>query len=344
MTRASINIIGCGKLGKTLANLFNKQKNLLLSGIVNSSYESAVKAVQFIGGGQAYAQLRDLPAADFFFITTPDDKIQAVCEELVSGNQLQPGTIVVHCSGSLSSEVLSKARQKGGHIASLHPVKSFAQPQECVTSFSGTYCALEGDAAALPRLKNLFGSLGAKIFLIKQEKKALYHAASVLANNYLISLHHQALQAYHFADLDEQTANHLTTMLMTDALQNLKKLPHSAALTGPLQRGDKQTLEKHLQALAPHSELSSVYTTLGRSTLPLTQHSETQKKSLALLFKASPSKVLTASWLDTPLGPMIALADEEALCALNFADQEDLERELARLRTKTQACLVPGET
>jgi len=278
-----MNFIGCGRLGKALAALFHKNNAAIIGGVVNSSYNSALAATQFIGAGIAYEHINDLPPADIYFITTSDDAIQPICAELVKENTLNPDTIIVHCSGSLTSDILSQAKQRNCSIASIHPIKSFAHPEESIKTFPGTYCAMEGDSIALPRLKTLFEKIDAHVFTINKEKKSLYHAAGVLANNYLVTLHYQAVQAYTLAGIDDETANTLVTMLMTDAMNNLKQLTHPAALTGPLQRGDSQTISQHLQALKNHSEIRDIYAALGRTTLTLTEHAENKKQELAAL-------------------------------------------------------------
>ena len=60
--------------------------------------------------------------------------------------------------------------------------------------------------------------------------------------------------------------------------------------------------------------------------------------------KLGHSNILKASWLDTPLGPMIAIADEEALYLLEFVDRRGLEREIERLRQRTKSAIIPGRT
>src|ERR1700730_8815968 len=60
--------------------------------------------------------------------------------------------------------------------------------------------------------------------------------------------------------------------------------------------------------------------------------------------KLGSSNILKAAWLDTPLGPMLAIADEEALYLLEFVDRRGLEREIERLRWKTKSAIIPGHT
>jgi predicted short-subunit dehydrogenase-like oxidoreductase (DUF2520 family) len=274
MSISRINFIGCGRLGKSLATLFKKNKVALISGIVNTSYKSAVDAVNFIGQGTAYNHIHELPPASIYFITTRDDVIQTTFDKLVAADIIPNGAAIVHCSGSLTSSILSKSKKRHYYIASIHPIKSFATPEDSVKNFTGTYCSIEGDSTILPTLKNLFAQIGAHVFSINKKHKNIYHAAGVLANNYLVTLHYHALACYKAAGIHEKTAKAIVSMLMGDTLNKLNKLAHKNALTGPIQRGDAQTVKNHLHSLEGHPLIENIYASLGRATIPLTKHSE----------------------------------------------------------------------
>jgi predicted short-subunit dehydrogenase-like oxidoreductase (DUF2520 family) len=281
MSTTQINFIGCGRLGKTIAKLIKIHQLGTLQAIKNSSFESSIKAVQFIGEGQAYLTFQDLPRADIYFITTPDDQIQSSCEQLAHKHFLKKDAIVVHASGSLTSSILASAKEQGCHIASIHPIKSFANPTQCIHDFSGTFCAIEGDEKAIAFIAPLFEKMGGIIFTVNKDHKTLYHAACVIANNYLITLHHAAFQCFKEARIEEVTAKKLASTLMKSALNNIDHLTHEAALTGPLQRGDIQTVLSHLQTL--NVNIKTLYSTLGLATLPLTEQTTPTKEVLLKL-------------------------------------------------------------
>ena len=154
-----------------------------------------------------------------------------------------------------------------------------------VEVFKGTYCAFEGSKLALEKLLPLFRAIDSQLFLIEKNDKALYHAASVFASNYLVTLASMAEVCYKKAGLSSKLAKILTRALMAQTFSKIQCLDESsAALTGPLQRGDKNTLNKHLQALKPFFFFLFVYKNLARATLPLTQHDERLKETLAPLF------------------------------------------------------------
>lgn len=275
-----INFIGCGGLGKTIAKLIHIHKLGTITGIKNSSYKSTVNAIQFIGEGKACATFKELPPADLYFIATSDDQIQPSCEQLSHEHIFKKNTIVIHLSGSRTSDILISAKNKGCHIASFHPIKSFVNPETHLSDFKDTYCAVEGDKIAVDYITHLFQKLGAIVFTINKDQKALYHAACVIANNYLVTLHHSASKCFQESGVDKTTAEKLTSSLMQNMLNNLNNLTYQEALTGPIQRGDIKTITSHLQTLQPNELIKNIYAVLGLGTLALTKHDQEQKEIL----------------------------------------------------------------
>jgi predicted short-subunit dehydrogenase-like oxidoreductase (DUF2520 family) len=281
----TINFIGCGRLGRIIARLFVLQKAGTVLGITNTSLQSAQSAVDFIGQGTAVEVVEKLPEAMVYFIATRDDCVRDTCEQLVALKRLKRNTVIIHCSGALFVDVLNSAKNAGCLIANVHPIKSFANPETSVHAFAGTYCAFDGDEEALPYVKQLFEAIGGQIFKINQENKKLYHAAMVMANNYLVTLHYHATQNLMASGIDETIAKTLASNLMIDALNNLQSLDHASALTGPLQRGDLQTIENHLNALKNNPLTRHIYTSLGKGTLTLTNHPSSIKAKLNELLR-----------------------------------------------------------
>lgn len=276
----TINFIGCGRLGKTIAKLIFLNKIATIRGVINSTVESSINAVKFIGQGIAINKLNELPEADITFITTRDDNIKSICDEIVKLSILKHNSIVIHCSGSLSSDVLMTAKKINCLIASTHPARSFANPQATVDSFNRTLCSYEGDKEALPVVRMLFEGIGGQLIEINKERKSKYHVASVMANNYLVALHYHAMNNFIASGIKEETAHQLVAAFMEDAFNNLKTLQHKLALTGPIQRGDVKTIKNHTEILEDDAISRAIYASLGLGTIPLTDHSNSVKKEL----------------------------------------------------------------
>lgn len=283
----SINIIGCGKLGKTIGKLIVKNNAGNVLGIVNSSLASGKKSAEYLGEGIAFESVNELPKADFYFITTKDDLIEEMANKLHTANVLKPGATVLHCSGSLSSSVLNKVKENDCFVASIHPIKSFANPGRAISTFHGTYCAIEGDERAVLILTSFFQQMGAITFPIKKENKSIYHAGGVIANNYLVTLHYQAMQCYMKAGVDKEIAKGIVSMLMKDAFDNLNNFSHTQALTGPIQRGDIKTVSTHVSLLKQDASLlatKDIYLSMGRGTISFTEHELSIKNKLMDVF------------------------------------------------------------
>lgn len=276
----TLNIIGAGKLGKTLGYLLAQNTTITLSGVCNTTLASSQEAVNILGSGKAYPSIQALPPADLTLIATPDSLIEKVANELSQQTNLAPQSIVFHCSGALSSEILSSLRLFGCAIASVHPMKSFVNTALANQNLAGIYCALEGDTSALAILSPLFTSLGAIPFAISNQAKGLYHAAAVFASNYLVTLGHQASLCLQGAGVTPELVMPIILHLMQSSLNNLKQtLSFNQALTGPLQRGDLSTLQKNLQALT-NKEQQQLYALLGKATLPLTTLDDDQYEKI----------------------------------------------------------------
>lgn len=262
--RATLSIIGCGKLGRTLGRLWQAQNSFTLLDILNRSVVSAQQAAAFIGAGVAALSVEALRPADVYLIGVGDDQIGPCCEALVAAGKLQSGSIVFHCSGALSSLELVSATERGAAVASIHPIRSFADPQQVAEHFAGTWCGSEGDTAALAVLDPAFRAIGAQLVAIQREQKTLYHAAAVFASNYLVTLVDVAQQTYAAAGIPPELALQLIEPLLSESAANAFRLGPAAALTGPVARGDLATVARQQRALQqwqPHiAELYQQFT------------------------------------------------------------------------------------
>lgn len=277
-----VNFIGCGRLGKTLAFLLKQTGQVKIQHIVNKNYVNAEKAAAFIGEGRACQNIKQLEPADIYFITTPDHVISNLCNDLLQHNKLNKNNIVVHCSGLFSSELLQPAIKYGCFVGSLHPSNSFADPDISIPNFKNTYCTFEGHEQTYKVISPLIEKAGGIVLKISKDKKALYHAAGVFSANYLVTLFHVATECYQHAGLDTETAKAMTAKLMQNTLTNITSLNSAQkALTGPLSRGDIQTIQKHMESLHSETNFAHLYQLMAKHTLPLTTHSDLLKDQLS---------------------------------------------------------------
>lgn len=230
---------------------------------------SAADAVRFIGAGQPIADPEDLMPADVFMLAVPDAALAETAERLSRSHVLDERTTVFHCSGAQSSALLAPCAEQGAHIASVHPLLSFADPIQVVRDFR-CHCSIEGDAAAVSMLSVAFAQIGAQIVQIPTEAKLRYHASAVIASNYLVTLMEQALQAIEGAGLTREQGRELLLPLMHQTLGNLDRLEPRDALTGPAARGDWALVEAQQNTLdAIDPRLGCFYMMLAKATARL---------------------------------------------------------------------------
>lgn len=283
MTNLIINIIGAGRVGKTLGSLFVRFAGAQIGGICNKTLGSAQQAAGFIRSGIPCAELHELPEADLTLLTTSDNMIAGVVERMCLDGMLSAGGSIVHCSGSLTSDILSPLRALGYSVAGVHPLRSFADPDLSIDGFNGTYCAIEGDHKALELIKPGLQLIGAITHEINPQAKAAYHAAGVFASNYLVTLAQHAWVCLLDAGVDKKIALQMILNLMQGTVDQMCQQSEPAhALTGPIQRGDTVTVQSHLNALRQVQQ-KKLYSVLGQATLPLTEHHADLIGSLRLI-------------------------------------------------------------
>jgi predicted short-subunit dehydrogenase-like oxidoreductase (DUF2520 family) len=269
--RPSIAIIGVGKVGTALGALAVRAGYRVAAVAGRSRHQAAERATRIGAQVPVLSPSEAARRAELVLLTVPDDAIEASCGELLSERALSRGTVLAHCSGALSSECLAPARRElGCRIASFHPLQSFPTVEAALASLPGSYCFEEGDEAALAALDELGAAIGVHCVRIDTEHKALYHAAAVMACNYLTGLLDAALALASTARIDRWTAWKALEPLIRATVDNIAELGTETALTGPIARGDRSTVTSHLAALERSApQLSDLYCALGSWTVGL---------------------------------------------------------------------------
>ncbi|RBP51543.1 Rossmann-like and DUF2520 domain-containing protein [Arenicella xantha] len=249
-----IVIIGRGKVGSSLVQLFD------LAGIFH----------QLIGR-DTLQQQQAVPLADIVLLTVPDRDIAPLCASLTQ--YFTAGTIVAHCSGALGSDCLDSAASLACHTASIHPLNTFPTLSTAKATFAtlehGSHAFAEGSLDALNVLVPIFERLGFDTSVLGSADKPLYHAACVFACNYLTVLIDVSLTTAVKSGLDRDLFMRAIQPLVQSTLDNIMQSGTSAALSGPIARGDSETITRHIECLHDHAAL---YKALGRHALQLAIH------------------------------------------------------------------------
>jgi predicted short-subunit dehydrogenase-like oxidoreductase (DUF2520 family) len=264
----TLTVIGAGHVGRALGRLFHEARAFAIADVLARSLPSAQRGVDFIGAGRAVGDHADLGPADVYLLAVTDDQIVPACAALAQRSLA--GAIVVHCSGAQSSGALEAARQAGAHVASVHPIRSFADPGGVVAGFAGTFCGVEGDDDALAVLVPALEAIGARPVTIDASAKTVYHAAAVFASNYLVTVLDAALRAYQAAGIPEGVARELARPLAQESLSNVFRMGAADALSGPIARGDFATVQRQQAAVSAwDAEAGALYAALVPPTAAL---------------------------------------------------------------------------
>jgi len=264
----TLNVIGCGRVGQTLAALFHQHGQVQVQDLYSRTLQSAERAAQFVGAGMSVASMAQMRAADVWLLSVPDAQVALAAQALAQAQGAQvAGALVFHNSGFLSASVLQPLQALGCHVASAHPVLNFASPETGVRQFAGTPCGLEGDAAALAWLNQSLSAIGGRCFEIASADKPLYHAAAVFSSNFTTVLQGIAQDAWRSAGVPEELLRPLTQALLTSTVDNVLALGPAQALTGPAARGDTAVVEAQRQVVqawrAPAGEVYVILSDLA---------------------------------------------------------------------------------
>jgi len=266
----TVNIVGCGRAGRTMARLFHQSHAFFVQDLHDVNPHAARSCTRFADAGRPVQRLEQMQPAQVWLIATPDDSIVAAASDLVAAERIVPGNVVVHMSGAMPSSALRAAVDQGAHAGSFHPVKTFADPGYAAAAFAGTYVALEGDPKALKILRAALRKAGARVFEIESQEKLLYHAGSVMVCNYLCALLEAGLRCYAAAGVNLETAYKLMEPLVRDTVDNVFRVGTVRALTGPIARGDDAVVAPQFQSLARRDPLlGALYRELGLLALDL---------------------------------------------------------------------------
>jgi len=267
-----IVVIGRGKVGQSLTHAFAQQ-----GFPVNNIGRSLV------------AQSEAVKHADIVLICVDDASIQSVCDQLALN--FPEDCVVSHCSGSLDSQALLSAKQKGCSIASTHPLNTFPNLEDSLLLFSsnqhGSYLYAEGDDQALQALLPAFETIGFTSLAIERDTKPLYHAACVFASNYLVSLMDMSLESAAAAGLDRQQFWLSLQPIIRATIENISHKGISESLSGPIARGEHSIVTAHIRYLDEQSDsLKNSYVDLGLRALEIAiEKGELSDKQLEALRK-----------------------------------------------------------
>jgi predicted short-subunit dehydrogenase-like oxidoreductase (DUF2520 family) len=273
-----VAIVGAGRLATFLAIALNNAGFTVTEIIARDSKLSLRKArllAAKVGARGVTAQSTRLDATLLWFCV-PDREIRRAASTLADHllararlNQKVKVRFALHSSGALSSRELHPLQAAGVAVASAHPLMTFvAGAHPALSEFkSKVPFAIEGDAAAVQVARQIVRALGGEGFRLSAARKAAYHAWATMTSPLLVAFLVTLEEAASAAGFDREEARRKSLPIIKQTLENYSRLGPSKSFSGPLIRGDAETVAKHLAVLKKHPGAREVYIDLAQAAL-----------------------------------------------------------------------------
>jgi predicted short-subunit dehydrogenase-like oxidoreductase (DUF2520 family) len=244
-----IGIVGAGAVGTALGVAL-RRAGWPIKAVASRDPGRRERFTSLVEGSRAFAEPTALmDEVELIIVAVPDDAVARVAGDL----HMYSGQAMVHTSGALDASVLAPAMAAGTQVGSFHPLVAFADTERAVAALHGATIAIEGDDQLAALLARMAEAMGATAVRLAPGSKSAYHAAAVLAAGGFVALLDAIAELGAVAGLDEQGSLAIYGPLIEQTLANARALGIRAALTGPITRGDRGTLEAHLDALRAHA-------------------------------------------------------------------------------------------
>ncbi len=261
-----IGIIGAGKVGTAIGYAM-KAKGLDVRAISDIMQESLDTAKRYLGDECIYTHesAEVVQASDVVAITTQDREIRRVARALFESPLEIEGKIFFHTSGAHPSSILSPLEQRGAVLGSLHPLQTFPDIESAIHVLPSTYVFIEGNDKGLRTLELLASTIGYKTLVLNEDQKVLYHLSAVFVCNLLCALLYSAEGIMDRIDIKLEPFY----PIIRATLKNIEKNGPCMSLTGPVIRGDVETVADHMSAMDDMPIQKTIYKALSRVALDI---------------------------------------------------------------------------
>ena len=259
-----VGVVGAGRVGAVLAASLRHAGHDVVA-VAGESDASRRRAAELLPGVAIRKPTDVARACDVLLLTVPDDMLGNVVSMLSASGAIHPGQYVVHTSGRHGLEILAPAVAAGARGIAMHPAMTFTGTDVDLPRLHG--CIFGVTAAAQERsvAVRLVSDLGGTVMWVDESRRTLYHAGLAHGANHLVTLVSQAMELLGAAGADDPAAT--LRPLLTAALDNALAEGDSA-LTGPIVRGDVNTVRAHLAEIAATApDTLPSYVALGQATL-----------------------------------------------------------------------------
>ncbi len=260
----TLGVVGAGRVGAVLSSALRAAGHVVVAAAAESD-ASRARAAALLPGVALLKPTAVARSCDLLLLTVPDDMLENVVTQLAAAGAIRPGQHVAHTSGRHGLAVLDPARAAGAHVLALHPAMTFTGTALDLPRLRGCAFGVTADEEVSVALAELLVErLGGRLVLVPEDRRALYHAGLAHGANHLVTLVTQAMGLLRDSGAVDPAAT--LRPLLTAALDNALSMGDDA-LTGPIVRGDVETVRAHLDAIVRNrpSTLPS-YVALARAT------------------------------------------------------------------------------
>jgi predicted short-subunit dehydrogenase-like oxidoreductase (DUF2520 family) len=229
---------------------------------------------------------REIAGANVVLVCVRDNQLDAAMSEILAAaksDMLTAGTVVLHTSAIAEPRGLGALAEAGFPGGTFHPLVPFADPEIAAELMRKAWIGIDGDTAARNASRRLAGHLGARTLEIPTGSKPAYHAVAVISSNFPVVLASVATRLLHELGVPEASAYQAVESLISGALTNMRQSMPDDALTGPVVRGDADTVAQHLRALESHPAAREVYRALSLAAVDIAARRGTDPKKLAAI-------------------------------------------------------------
>jgi predicted short-subunit dehydrogenase-like oxidoreductase (DUF2520 family) len=261
---ARIGVVGAGRVGAVLGAAFLAAGHDVVA-VAGESSASRLRIDTLLAGVPVRKPTEVARACDLLLLTVPDDMLENVANMLAGARAIQEGQYVVHTSGRHGLAVLAAAVAVGAHPAAVHPAMTFTGTGVDLDRLRGCVFGITAPDEDRAFVEGLVADLGGTAMWVDESRRTLYHAGLAHGANHLVTLVAQAMDLLAEAGSDDPAAT--LRPLLGAALDNALAYG-DAALTGPIVRGDLQTVRAHLQDIAATApDTLPSYVAMARATV-----------------------------------------------------------------------------
>ena len=261
MTR--IGVVGAGRVGAVLAAAL-REAGHEIAAVAGESHASRTRIETLLPGVRVDKPTAVSRACDLLLLTVPDDMLSNVVTMLAASGAIREGQYVVHTSGKHGLAVLQPAADAGAHVLAMHPAMTFTGTDVDLARLAGCVYGVTANPDTEDLAAKLVADLRGRLLRVAEDRRALYHAGLAHGANHLVTLVSQAMDLLRDSGADDPAAT--LRPLLTAALDNALEYG-SAALTGPIVRGDVETVRAHLRDIAANRPATlESYVAMARAT------------------------------------------------------------------------------